>query len=95
MTLFIAANGLVVFSIARPGHRQVHAILARLDFAFLVKTRCFFGGGTRIVLELGEYRESRDMYFLCSDRDGYRLLRESVSGTPLGPIMAPDLLLAR
>ena len=80
---------------ARPGHRQVHAILARLDCDFLVKTRCFFGGGTRIVLELGEYRESRDMYFLCSDRYGYRLLRESVSGTSLGPVMAPDLLLAR
>ena len=80
---------------ARPGHRQVHAILARLDCDFLVKTRCFFGGGTRIVLELGEYRESRDMDFLCSDRDGYRLLRESVSGTYLGPILAPKLSLAR
>jgi len=80
---------------ARPGHRQVHTVLARLDCAFLAKTRCFFGGGTRIVLELGEYRESRDMGFLCSDRDGYRLLRESVSESSLGPIMAPDLSLAR
>lgn len=79
----------------RLGHRQVHAMLARMDSAFLVKARCFFGGGTRIVLELGEYRESRDMDFLCSDRDGYRLLRESVSGASLGPILAPELTLAR
>ena len=82
-------------SFVRPGHRQVHAVLAMMDSAFLAKTRCFFGGGTRIVLELGEYRESRDMDFLCSDRDGYRLLRESVSGTSLGPILAPKLSLAR
>ena len=80
---------------ARPGHQQVHAILSRMDSVFLAKIRCFFGGGTRIVLELGEYRESRDMDFLCSDRVGYRLLRESVSGTSLGPILAPDLSLAR
>lgn len=79
----------------RPGHQQVHGILTRLDSAFLARTQCFFGGGTRIVLELGEYRESRDMYFLCSDRDGYRLLRESVSWTSLGPILTPELSLAR
>ncbi len=79
----------------RPGHQQVHAILARLDSAFLARARCFFGGGTRIVLELGEYRESRDMDFLCSDRDGYRLLRESVFETSLGPILSSDLSLAR
>ncbi len=80
---------------ARLGHQQVHAMLARMDSAFLAKARCFFGGGTRIVLELGEYRESRDIAFLCSDRDGYRLLRESVSWTSLGPILAPELSLAR
>ncbi|MEX2524403.1 MAG: nucleotidyl transferase AbiEii/AbiGii toxin family protein [Gammaproteobacteria bacterium] len=49
----------------RPVHRQVLAILSRLDSAFLSEARCFFGGGTRIALELGEYRESRDMDFLC------------------------------
>jgi hypothetical protein len=53
-------------SFTRPTHRQVHAMLSRLDSEFLVRTRCFFGGGTRIVLELGEYRESRDVDFLCS-----------------------------
>jgi hypothetical protein len=80
---------------ARSGHQQVHAMLSRMDSAFLAKAQCFFGGGTRIVLELGEYRESRGMGFLCPDRDGYRLLRESVSWTSLGPILAPELSLAR
>ena len=63
----------------RPVHRQVLAILSTLDAAFLEQARCFFGGGTRIVLELGEYRESRDIDFLCSDRDGYRRLREAAA----------------
>jgi hypothetical protein len=47
------------------------------------------------VLELGEYRESRDVDFLCSDRDGYRLIREGVSETSLGPAQASALSLAR
>ncbi len=79
----------------RPGHQQVHAVLTRLDSTFLTQARCFFGGGTRIVFELGEYRESRDMDFLCSDRDSYRLLRESISETSLGPVLSSDLSLAR
>ncbi|WP_322543705.1 nucleotidyl transferase AbiEii/AbiGii toxin family protein [Pantoea eucrina] len=28
----------------------------------------FFGGGTRIALEINEYRESIDVDFLCPDR---------------------------
>ena len=79
----------------RPVHRQVLAILSRLDRNFLARTQCYFGGGTRIVLELGEYRESKDMDFLCSNQNGYRLLRESVSDTSLGQILAPGLALAR
>ena len=82
-------------SFTRPAHLQVHAMLSRLDSEFLARARCFFGGGTRIVLELGEYRESRDMGFLCSDLEGYRLLREGVSETSLGPIQTSDLSLAR
>ncbi len=79
----------------RPGHRQVADVLAKLDRSFLARTRCYFGGGTRIVLELGEYRESRDIDFLCSDREGYRLLRETVSGDSLGPVAKGRIALAR
>lgn len=80
---------------SRPSHRQVFTVLSRLDHAFLTGARCWFGGGTRIVLELGEYRESRDIDFLCSNQDGYRLLRETVSETSLGRIPASELPLAR
>jgi len=76
-------------------HRQVLAILSRLDAAFLERTRCYFAGGTRIVLELGEYRESRDIDFLCSDRDGYRALREVATARSLGAVATGKLEFAR
>jgi len=80
---------------ARPAHRAVLAMLSKLDRSFLEHARCWFGGGTRIVLELGEYRVSNDVDFLCSDRDGYRALRETVSEASLGAIARRPLPLAR
>lgn len=81
--------------VRRPLHRLVLAQLASLDGAFLEDCRCFFGGGTRIVLELDEYRESKDIDFLCADRDGYRRLRETVSENSLGAVAKARLRLAR
>ena len=57
---------------SRARHNAVDKVLARLNGDFLEHAKCFFGGGTRIVLELNEYRESADIDFLCSDREGYR-----------------------
>jgi hypothetical protein len=79
----------------RPAHREVLAVLERLNGAFLTRAECYFGGGTRIVLELGEYRESKDIDFLCASRDGYRLARETVSEKSLGPIVTSEVSLAR
>jgi nucleotidyltransferase AbiEii toxin of type IV toxin-antitoxin system len=79
----------------RPAHNEVLAVLNELDRSFLARVKCYFGGGTRIVLELGEYRESRDIHFLCADKDGYRLLRESIRETSLEPIARKTVKLAR
>ena len=79
----------------RPAHHEVLTVLRALDRSFLDRAKCFFGGGTRIVLELGEYRESRDIDFLCSDQAGYRLLRERVRETSLSPIAKRSIKLAR
>ncbi len=79
----------------RPAHNEVVASLALLDLEFLETSRCYFGGGTRIVLELGEYRESRDIDFLCADVAGYRVLRETITQTSLGALAKPSLKLAR
>lgn len=71
------------------------AALRALDANFLADTHCFFGGGTRIVLALGEYRESAAMDFLCASRAGYRALRSTVTDASLGRIAKSGLKLAR
>jgi hypothetical protein len=60
-----------------------------------LKTECYFGGGTRIVLALGEYRESADVDFLCASRAGYRALRASITQASLGMIARREVKLAR
>ena len=80
---------------ARPRHRTVLAALRALDAKFLARSECFFGGGTRIVLALDEYRESADVDFLCANREGYRALRATVTDRSLGRIAKPSLKLAR
>lgn len=79
----------------RPGHRRVAEILGNLDAEFLKRANCYFGGGTQIALANGEYRESRDVDFICSSRDGFRLLRESVHEASLGRIFRREMALAR
>lgn len=79
----------------RPRHRTVAAALASMNAPFLKQAQCYFGGGTRIVLELGEYRESEDLDFLCSSPAGYRALRSTVMEDSLGAIMATPVPLAR
>jgi hypothetical protein len=80
----------------KPSHRIVVEILRALDARFLAAHEIYFGGGARIVLELGEYRESRDIDFLCASQEGYRALRETVSAKSLGKMVrATQFPLAR
>jgi hypothetical protein len=78
----------------RPHHQRVMSLLNSLSAELLETTACYFGGGTRIVLELGEYRESLDVDFLCANQDGYRELRNQVTNKSLGDIFVhqPTLL---
>lgn len=62
----------------KPHHQRVMTLLSALNSDFLVQAECYFGGGTAIVLQLNEYRESVDIDFMCASRQGYRLLREAV-----------------
>ena len=64
----------------RVHHRRIAAVLAALDGDRLRALSCLFGGGTAIALRCGEYRESVDIDFLVADRDGYRALRQMLSG---------------
>ncbi len=59
----------------RRWHRDVLRILDALDAERLAATGFLFAGGTRLVLELQEFRESLDIDFMCSDPSGYGELR--------------------
>ncbi|MEZ5534816.1 MAG: nucleotidyl transferase AbiEii/AbiGii toxin family protein [Thiolinea sp.] len=50
----------------------------------------YFGGGTRICLELDEYRESVDIDFLCPDRKAYIAVRETLNSASLGQLVNQD-----
>ena len=64
----------------RPHHRRIETLLRSLDADLLAANACLFGGGTAIALRHGEYRESVDIDFLVSDANGYRRLRELLTG---------------
>lgn len=66
-----------------------------MDASFLVRNECYFGGGTLLAMTLGEYRESRDIDFLCSSRAGFRSLRETITDRSLGAIFRQSVDLAR
>lgn len=63
----------------REAHRVALAVLQAFRTDVLRSCKFLFGGGTRIVLDLGEYRESKDIDFLCSDPQGYADLRFEAS----------------
>ena len=79
----------------RPHHVLVNRALCALNADFLRESKCYFGGGTRIVMELDEYRESMDIDLLCADNEGYRSIRSAVSEHSLGSLLATPLTLAR
>lgn len=64
----------------RDHHNAILNALRTLDGDFLLESKCFFGGGTAITLDLGEYRESIDIGLMCSDVAGYRALRAALAG---------------
>jgi hypothetical protein len=64
----------------REHHQRVARVLGALDARRLHAQQCLFGGGTAMTLRYGEYRESVDIDFLVSHLQGYRELRQSMSG---------------
>lgn len=74
----------------RPLHRCIAQVLSSLDGDLLKGCGCLFGGGTLIALRFGEYRESVDIDFLVSNLNGYRNLRQLLTGADnINAIMLP------
>ena len=75
----------------RPHHQKIAKLLRNMDGDLLTRAKCYFGGGTAITLKLGEYRESVDIDFLCSDKEGYRVLRNAITPPTLGSVLRSPL----
>lgn len=69
----------IMKAFGKPEHRIIAEALGLMDRDFLTANQCWFGGGTAIVMKLGEYRRSLDLDFLCADASGYRELRTRAS----------------
>jgi hypothetical protein len=74
----------------RERHRKVQAVLAAFDTGLLTRFNILFGGGTRIALDLDEYRESYDIDFLCSDPEGYMDFRIMMASRGYDTLFKPE-----
>jgi hypothetical protein len=70
-----------------PHHQRIERVLHALNPDVLTDCACYFGGGTAVALLLGEYRESVDIDFVCSNLGGFRRLRNLVTDTSLGDLL--------
>lgn len=71
-------------------HQLIATALKQFNADFLAKHTICFGGGTRIALELDEYRESVDIDFLCPNVAAYRVVREQITTASLGSLVQQE-----
>jgi len=79
----------------RPHHQRIAKILHAFNSDVLSQAQCYFSGGTAIALSLAEYRESRDVDFLCASNEGYRLLRNITFPDGFGALLNEPLKFRR
>ena len=76
-------------------HNIIESALKNFNNDFLKVHNILFGGGTRIALELNEFRESIDIDFLCPNKESYRAARQEVTNVTLGQLVHEDFVYAR
>lgn len=64
----------------RRHHQLIASVLENLDADLLAQNQCYFAGGTVLALLHGEYRESNGIDFMVSETNGYRHLRNLLTG---------------
>ncbi|PWC13414.1 nucleotidyl transferase AbiEii/AbiGii toxin family protein [Brenneria corticis] len=72
-------------------HNRIAKVLGAFSHDFLDEACCYFAGGTAIVMMLNEYRESVDIDFLCSSREGYSKLRTLLYGDNFSPLFSTPI----
>ena len=90
-----ASAGMESALFRRPHHQRVGQALRTLDAQLMQDAGCYFGGDTGIALRHGEYRESVDMDFMCSDINGFRAVRQRVTAAGFGSLFGDKWALRR
>ncbi|NRN29659.1 nucleotidyl transferase AbiEii/AbiGii toxin family protein [Photorhabdus heterorhabditis] len=80
-----------MFNFRLEHHNRIAKVLSSLSQDFLDDVDCYFAGGTAIVMMLSEYRESVDIDFLCSSREGYSKLCSALYGVDFSPLFASPI----
>ena len=76
-------------------HQVIESALENFNADFFCANGILFGGGTRIALEINEFRESIDIDFLCPTRESYKAVREQVNSISLGSLVHKDFVYER
>ncbi|BAU10943.1 hypothetical protein LEP3755_14350 [Leptolyngbya sp. NIES-3755] len=71
-------------------HNQVLRVLHCLDSGFLASCRAYFGGGTMLALNYGEYRLSKDIDFLCPYGAEFSQLRRAIYDRGYAALFLPS-----
>lgn len=79
----------------RKHHQLIATCLKNFNSDYLKQHNILFGGGTRIALEINEYRESVDIDFLCGDKAAFRAVRQQVTSNSLGNLVNTPFSYAR
>lgn len=79
----------------RPHHQKIDELLHCFDPDFLRQNNILFGGGTRISIELNEFRESVDIDLFCIGQNAYRAARSSVNNISFGQLLKQGCELER
>jgi hypothetical protein len=74
-------------------HQRIYQVLENFNHEFLSTCRSYFGGGTLLALDMGEYRTSNDIDFICPLGAGYRQLRNDISDHSPRILLQPNSLL--
>ena len=77
----------------RDHHNRIASVLQSLNSELLIENKCWFAGGTAIVLVRNEYRESVDIVFLVSDLSGYQKLRSLLTTNGLNALTRTGMAL--
>ena len=74
----------------REHHNKIHKALNYFDTDFFQKHHIIFGGGTRIAMEIDEYRESVDIDIICPTVSAYKAARSEISANSLGKLVKKE-----